>query len=893
MERAWYTLEADATLAKLKSERRGLTATDAARRLLQWGANMMPREKADGGLRVLLRQFLNILTAILIAAAGISFSLGDILDGYVILAAVAINVSVGFVQEMKASRGLAKLRSVMTFQALVFRDGEEQMIPCEEVVPGDVLVLMAGSRIPADARVIAAAALEANESTLTGESFPVPKKIEALEGSVPLAERNNMVYAGCMVAQGSGMAAVTATGISTEFGRIAQSLKTTDDSTTPLHRRLARLGGSIGGVLLAVCFGMFLFGIALGKPVIEMLPISVAVAVAAIPEGLPVAVTVILAVGMQRLLARKALVRQLVAAETLGSTTVICTDKTGTLTEGVMSVVHIATEEHDVRYERNAMRLFQQNASASSAFHILEIGMLCNDAIIENEEKPLECRVVAGNPTDRALVSAAHTAGLERRLLEQRFPRLASLPFDSERKYMATLHRMEHGGRTVFWKGAVEKILDQCATLDHEEKAIPLSAEKRAAIINTAARMSNEGLRVLAFAVSRRVAETVDPFAPQAEASFLGMVCMKDPLRPSAREAIQLCRSAGIRVVMITGDHPLTAYAVAKELGLPVQPKNIMNGAELATLEDYDLERRIREIDVFARVVPEDKIRIVKAWQATGAVVAMTGDGINDAPALKAANIGVAPGSGTDIAKETADLVLLDDDFHTVVAAVREGRVIFDNIRKVLLYLMAGSMAEVIIIGAGLTVGLSVPGFPLPLLAAQILWVNIVTDILPNIALAFDPEEPGIMQEPPRKSAEALLLRWHWALIAIVSVSTGLIAFALFWYFWELTGNVALARSVAFMSHAACSLTYIFSIRSLRHSVLRSNPFSNPWLVLAVCGAFGLQFVALYAAPVQSVLRTEGLQAGAWVAIGVSVVIILCVIELIKALWLIPRQKKA
>lgn len=893
MERAWYTLEADTTLAMLKSGRRGLTKTDAARRLLQWGANTVPREKIDGGLHILMKQFLNILTVILLAAVGISFSLGDILDGYVILAAVAINVSVGFVQEMKASRGLAKLRSVMTFQALVLRNGEEQIIPCEEVVPGDILVLMAGSRIPADARVIIATALEVNESPLTGESFPVPKKIEALGTAVPLAERNNMVYAGCLVAQGSGMAAATATGTNTEFGHIALSLKTTDDSATPLHRRLTRLGGSIGGVLLAVCLGMFLFGIALGKPVVEMLPISVAVAVAAIPEGLPVAVTVILAVGMQRLLQRKALVRQLVAAETLGSTSVICTDKTGTLTEGVMSVVRIVTEEHDVRYESASIQLFQKNASASSAFRMIEIGMLCNDAIIEDEEQPLERRVVAGNPTDRALVGAAHTAGLERRLLEQRYPRLATLPFDSERKFMATLHRVEHGGRVVFWKGAVEKLLDQCGTLDHEEKSIPLSAEKRATIINTAARMSNEGLRVLAFAVSRRVTETEDPFVSRAEASFLGMVGLKDPLRPSAREAIQQCRSAGIRVIMITGDHPLTAYAVAKELGLPVKPKNIMHGTELAVLEDYDLERRIQEIDVFARVVPEDKIRIVKAWQATGAVVAMTGDGINDAPALKAANIGVAPGSGTDIAKETADLVLLDDDIHTVVAAVREGRVIFDNIRKVLLYLMAGSMAEVIIIGAGLAVGLSVPGFPLPLLAAQILWVNIVTDILPNIALAFDPEEPGIMQEPPRKSTEALLLRWHWALIAIVSVSTGLVAFALFWYFWQLTGNVVLARSVAFMSHAACSLTYIFSIRSLRHSILRSNPFSNPWLVLSVCGAFGLQFLALYAAPIQSVLRTEGLHAEAWAAIGVSVIIILCIIELIKALWLIPRHKRA
>lgn len=893
MERAWYTLEADATLEKLKSGRRGLIEADATRRLLQWGANTMPRQRSDGVLRIFLRQFLNVLTTILVAAAGISFSLGDTLDGFVILAAVAVNVSVGFAQEVKASRGLEKLRSVMEFSALVLRGGEEQLIPSRNVVPGDVLVLQAGSRIPADARIIEAAMLEANESALTGESFPVPKSVEVLRGTVALAERKNMVFAGCMVVQGSGMAAVTATGGNTEFGRIAQSLKTAEDGETPLHKRLSRLGRSIGGVLIAVCFGMFLFGIALGKPVVEMLPLSVAVAVAAIPEGLPVAVTVILAVGMQRILKRKALVRQLVAAETLGSTTVICADKTGTLTEGLLSVTHIVTEEHDVQYGKDTMQLFRQNTSASSALRMLEIGMLCNDAVVENENKPLEHRVVVGNPTDKALVYAAHSAGLERRQLEEQYPRLGSLPFDSERKYMMTLHRAEHGGRMIFAKGAVENILAQCSHVDHEGRAVPLTAQKRSAIIATAERMSSEGLRVLAFAINRRVEEKEDPFAGQTAASFLGMVGMKDPLRSSAREAVQLCRSAGIRIVMITGDHPLTARAIARELGLPAEKKNIVSGADLAAMEDYDLERRIHEIDIFARAVPEDKIRIVKAWQATGAVVAMTGDGINDAPALKAANIGVALGSGTDIAKETADLVLLDDNIHTVVAAVREGRVIFDNIRKVLLYLMAGSLAEVIIIASGLITGLSVPGFPLPLLAAQILWVNIVTDILPNIALAFDPEEPGIMREPPRKPAEAMLLRWHWVFVAIVSLCTGLAAFALFWYFWRLTGDAALARSVTFMSHAAFSLTYIFSIRTLRHGILRANPFSNRWLVLAVFGAFGLQLLAVYATPLQSVLRTTGLTATAWVAIGASTIVILGIIELIKALWLIPRHRRA
>lgn len=893
MDTAWYHFDSTQVLEKLQTSRRGLTAIEVAARMAAHGANVLPEERAPGPLALILRQLTSSLVYILLAAAAVSFGLRDFLDAQVILAAVILNVLVGFFQERRAQKTLEQLRRVVHFQALVIREGAELLVPAETIVPGDILVLKTGSRIPADGRIFQTADLTVNEAALTGESYPVPKIVKRFEGAVLLAEQSNMVFLGTTVAQGGGLAVVTATGLATEIGKIAVQLRDMEEDPTPLQARLRVFSRLLGTAILCIALALFLLGVLVGKPLTEIFTVSVAVAVAAIPEGLLVAVTVILTIGMRAILRQHALVRTLVAAETLGSTTVICTDKTGTLTEGEMSVVRIITESDDLGFDGRAQtESFEKNDSASTRA-ALKIGLLCNDAHIEHEDQPLEHRLVVGNPTERALIFAAHAAGLTRHALEKDYPRLDAIPFDSERKYMVTLHRRPSGGNLVLIKGAPEKVLGACTSFDRDGAHHVLTEERRDQLLRMSDRMSREGLRVIAFA-HRHVEKNIDTIValpdPFANAIFVGLLAMKDPLRAGAADTIRLCRRAGIRIVMITGDHKLTAQTIARELGLPAENENILTGEELGAMADYELEKRISSVSVYARVTPKDKLHIIDAWQARGEVVAMTGDGVNDAPALRSANIGVALGSGTDVAQQAADVVLLDNNFRTIVAAVERGRVIYENIRKVVLYLLTDSFSEVIVIALALFASIVMADFPLPLLAAQILWINLVTDGLPNIALTLEPEEPEIMNEPPRDPKQDLMtgeMKW---LVGTVSVVSAFAAFAAFLYYWKVVEDLVLARTVVFAALGIDSLFYVFSIRNLRHSLFRVSPFTNRPLLFAVAGGFLIQIVAIYAGPLQRILGTAPLGVNEWSMVAVAVVLVIASVEIVKAVFRSRQQ---
>lgn len=878
-QQAWHVQNVEEVFAHLKTTAAGLTSDEADKRRLTSGANELPQKTPTTLLRVIFKQFLNTLIALLLGAAAISFALGDTLDGYVILAAVGINVIMGLVQEYRAEQVLARLKRMVKAMVLVLRDGEERLLPAEELVPGDSILLRSGDRVPADCRLFHAVNLEINEAPLTGESFPVPKFTKPLAHSVALADRQNMAFVGTTVTGGTGNAVVTATGRNTEMGGIATLFRQTRDEPTSLQLRLTALARGIGGIVVVITLSLFLIGLLVGKSVTEIFSVSVAVAVAAIPEGMLVAFTAILAIGAQRMFRQHALIRRLIAAETLGSVSVICTDKTGTLTEGNMAVVRLITNDDETRAEHLA--------ATDASRLLLRIGLLANDAHVENEQAPLSEIVITGNPTERALILAGRAHGLSREFLRKEYPRLDAVPFDSEKKYMATLHDGPDGC-VVYVKGAPEPVLQKCSSVfsrGHEHK---LSDERKRELSAVAEGLSKEGYRVLVFAY-RYVpkGEQHHPSAKDAlrDLVFVGLAALQDPLRSSAKETVALCKQAGITTVMLTGDHPLTAMTIASELGLPAKKENVLTGEELSTLQPFELEKRIEAISVYARVTPKDKLRIIDAWQARGKVVAMTGDGVNDAPALKSADVGIALGSGVDVAKEAADIVLLDNRFQTIVSAIRQGRVIYENFKKTVLYLLSDSFSEVLLIAAALVASIFSPTFPLPLVAAQILWINLVTDGFPSIALTVDPEEREIMRDAPRPKKSPLVtvpMRW---LIVIVSVVSAATAFGFFLAFWKSTNDLPYARTVAFTILGIDSLPYVFSVRSLRHSILRVSPFTNRPLVLAVLGGFAIQLVAIYAPPLQKVLGTVPLDAIAWVAVVAAVLCIITVIEVAKSVF--------
>ena len=839
----WHAMDVGAALAAAGSSPAGLTAEEAARRLSQSGPNELLAVQTVSWKGVLVAQLRNVLVLVLLAAALLSGVLGHAIESLVILVIVLFAVVLGFVQEFRAERALEALGRLAAPAATVLRDGVPGRVPARDVVPGDLILLAAGDRVPADARLLRAVNLRAEEAALTGESLPVDKT-DAPLASGPLAtgDRLNMVHAGTTVAAGRAEALVVATGMDTEFGRIAGMLGTVAAGPTPLQRNLDRLGVVLGRVALLVVALIAIAGYLRGLPLIDTLLFSIALAVAVVPEALPAVVTVSLAVGVQRMVRRHALVRRLTAVETLGSTSVILTDKTGTLTRDEMTVRRLhcadrAVEVSGVGYAPVggfATTGGEAVPVAGVLSELLLAAVLVNDARLRQEDDAgRSAWQIHGDPTEGALLVAAAKAGIWREATEESYPRTHEEPFSADTRRMATIHA-DSGGFLACVKGAPEAILGLCDRQRLEGGTESLDDVSRARLLGVAQSMAAQALRVLA--VASAPCEGPDTL-PDAF-TFLGFAGLSDPPRPEARDALARAAAAGIRVVMITGDHPLTAGAVAAELGLPGVGA-VREGRELDAMDDAALTRAVRETSVFARVSPAQKLRIAQAWQSLGAIVAMTGDGVNDAPALKQADIGIAMGiSGTDVSREAASMTLTDDNFASIVAAVEEGRGVFDNIRKYLMYLLSSNIGEI-----GLMAVATLAGLPLPLAAVQVLYVNLATDGLPAMALAVDPPEPGLMQRPPRDAAGGVFSPAVVALMLLGGIWSTLVNVGLFAWSLRDEGGLPYAMTMCFVSLVLIQLAKAYSFRSDRESVFR-KPLANRWLNRAVAWEL-LMLVAL------------------------------------------------
>jgi len=820
----------------------GLSAAEAATRLAQHGPNALIEGRRRGPVRMLLDQFTDFMIVVLLAAAVVSGVIGDLTDTIVILVIVVLNAVIGFVQEYRAEAAIAALRKMAAPVARVLRDGRSHSIPAQELVPGDILLLDTGAVVPADVRLLEVAALQTQEATLTGESVAVRKSSDALiAADAPLGDRFTMAYKGTLVVHGRARGVVAATGMDTELGRIAQLLQGAEESKTPLQKRLGRFGKILAIVVLALCAVIFAAGVLRGEPVLLMLLTAISLAVAAIPEALPAVVTVALALGARQMVRRQALIRKLPAVETLGSVTYICSDKTGTLTLNRMRVEELSMADG----ERRAPPLTRPDDPALT--ELLTAMALNNDTHLDH------AGALVGEPTEVALYDAARDAGFLASALLKQQPRVAELPFDAARQCMTTLHRPDAGRESLvaFVKGSPEKILSLCHGQYRPEGSQPLD---RDALLAVAGRMAADGLRVLAFA--RRRFDTAPPIESgnvETELDFLGLAGLLDPPRAEAANAIADCVSAGIVPVMITGDHPETARAIARRLGLLDGRGEVLTGAELAKMPDAEFARHVRTVRVYARAAPEDKIRIVQALQAQGEFVAMTGDGVNDAPALQRADIGIAMGiTGTDVAKEAAHMTLLDDNFATIVRAVREGRRIFDNIRKFIKYTMTSNAGEIWTIFLAPFLGL-----PIPLLPIHILWINLVTDGLPGLALSAEREERGIMQRPPRPPTESIFAHGLWQHILLVGLLMG--AASIFTQAWALHTGHGHWQTMVFTVLTLSQLGHVLAIRSDRDSLFTQGLWSNRFLTSALLFTFVLQMATIYVPWLNTIFKTAPL----------------------------------
>ncbi|MFQ5795375.1 MAG: calcium-transporting P-type ATPase, PMR1-type [Candidatus Bipolaricaulia bacterium] len=865
----WYALEVAQLLKYLNSGEEGLSAEEAARRLDEYGPNELRGEAGSNPLKLLLGQFRNFLIILLLIAVLVSFLIGEALDAGVILAIVIASVALGFIQEYRAERAIEALKQMTAPAARVVRDGVELEIPAAQVVPGDLLVVETGDRVVADARLIEAFNLEIDEAPLTGESTPVSKHPDVLPTSVPLAERENMVFAGTIVTYGRGRAMVVETGMETEFGKIAGMLQTIEEPKTPLERRMGELGRWLGIAALIVVAAVSALGILRGQGLFDMFIWGVSLAVAAVPEALPAVVTGSLAIGVQRMARRNAIVRRLSAVETLGSTTVICSDKTGTLTRGEMTVRRIYVGSRNIEvtgtgYDPDG-EIAAEDVSERELAPLLHVALLCNDAQLRQEEGRWES---IGDPTEGALVVVAMKGGLVPEEIRSEYLRVGEIPFDSQRKRMSTVHVAPDGRKLAYMKGALEMVLERCSRFRAADgETIELRKSKREAILEANERMTGEALRVLGLAY-RELSPSLGVFTEETveqDLVFLGLMGMIDPPRQEAKRSVALCRRAGIKTVMITGDHRLTAMAVARELDI-LNHGRVLSGEELERISDEAFQRVVEEISVYTRVSPEHKMKIVNALQANDHVVAMTGDGVNDAPALKSSDIGVAMGiTGTAVSQEAADMVLSDDNYATLVEAAREGRGIYDNIKKYLAYLLSSNVGEILVmLFAGLL------GFPLPLAAIQILWVNLVTDGLPALALGIDPPDPDIMQRAPRSSHASIFTPGVKAIIITMAILMTISTLPIFYWYNPTLGTgdaYTKAQTMVFTLLVMFEMFNAFNCRSDRHSILEIGPFKNRYLILAVLSSILLQLLVIYTPSLQSAFRTVPLNLHDWLIV--------------------------
>ncbi|MBI2569064.1 MAG: HAD-IC family P-type ATPase [Candidatus Schekmanbacteria bacterium] len=881
---SWHSVSADDVLRSLRVDiDAGLGDSAIQERLNQFGENLLTVGKDPSKIITFLTQFHQPLIYILIVSGTISSVLGAVVDAAVIFGVVAVNAVIGYLQESRAIAAIASLARGMVTQAVVLRAATRKTVPASALVPGDVLLLCSGDKVPADARLVRCRDLRVEEAALTGESLPIVKQPAPLPPDASLAERTNMVYASTLVVHGTATAIVVATGTATEIGRVSEMIRTAELLATPLTRKIAAFSSALLWAILGLAAVTFGVGLLRGETWLEMLMAAVALAVGAIPEGLPAAMTITLAIGVSRMANRNAIIRRLPAVEALGSTTVICADKTGTLTQNAMTVQEVAAGDGVFRVTGTgyapAGAILRAGTPVSAAQipalqRCLQAGALCSEAKLTRRGAAW---VVEGDPTEGALLAAAAKAGLVAAELAAQYPRLDAIPFESERQYMASLHRVANGKATlVFMKGAAESVLPRCdCALTERGDAGPIDAE---AWRRRAEDMAARGLRVLALAMLE-MPPTQDRLAPsqvRAGLTWLGLQGMIDPPRPNAAAAVRACQGAGIHVKMITGDHALTAAAVARDLGLfgagdgtgdgAGDPVKVLSGTEIAALGEDDLAARARETAVFARVAPEQKLRLVMALQAQGQIVAMTGDGVNDAPALRRADIGVAMGqAGTEVAKEAADMVLTDDDFASIEAAVEEGRGVYDNLVKFITWTLPTNLGEGLVILAA-----TFAGAALPILPVQILWINMTTAVLLGLMLAFEPKERDIMIRPPRDPGHPILTNVLIGRIVLVGVLLLIASFGL--YSWELTAGAAeaAARTVAVNVFVVVELFYLFNCRSLERSMVRQGLFSNAWVSGGVSLMIALQLAFTYLPFMNKAFASHPIGAGSWARILVS-----------------------
>ncbi len=857
----WHSLSVEETFNKLASSKDGLNETEVSGRLEKYGPNELTMQKGTSPLIIFLNQFKDLMVIILIIATIISAALGEYIDSVVILIILILNAIIGFSQEYKAEKAIMALQALAAPNATVIRNGKEHIIPARDLVVGDVVLLQTGYMVPADCRLIEAINLKVNESSLTGESKAVNKDANKIcDKKTFLGDRLNMVFSSTTVEYGRGMAIVTAIGMQTEIGHIADMIRKVEFEQTPLQLKLEKLGKQIGVAILALCALVFFVEIIRSGSdnVLHVLLVSVSLAVAAIPEGLPAVVTISLAIGLQRMLKKRALIRRLPAVETLGSTTVICSDKTGTLTKGVMNIRLIKTLDntYDVTGEGYepvgdfASEGIQIDPSEDTGLRsLLTAGALCNDSKLEQEDGQW---VVHGDSTEGAFIVAANKAGINGPDIVEHMPRYAENPFDSERKRMSTVHKDGSGNCLVYAKGAMDSILPCCTRKMVGGSIQPLDDADRTQIEEMNASMANNAYRVLALAYkdSECMIDTKDA---ESNLVFIGLVGMIDAPRKEAIHAIQECKKAGIHVVMITGDHKLTAMSIAKQMGIASEDSISLTGVELDNMSDEQLYDVVEKVAVYARVSPEHKMKIIEAWKKHGQIVAMTGDGVNDAPALKLADVGIAMGiTGTDVSKEAAEMVLTDDNFASIVGAVEEGRRCFDNIRKFLKYTLTSNSGEIWVMLMGPFIGM-----PLALLPLQILWINLVTDGLPGLALAFEPTERDTMSRSPYHPTEDIIdkrMKYH---ILWVGILMGSISLGVGYYAWKTADP--LWQTMIFTTLTLSQMGHVMAIRSGRESLFTVGVFSNMKLIAAVSLTFVLQLMVIYMPFMQEIFKTIAL----------------------------------
>lgn len=891
MEEKWFNKSVQETEKQLETDvNAGLKSSELVARYEKYGHNELKAKQKKSILVKFLEQFKDFMIIILIIAAIVSGIVGiqegeGITDTIIILIVVVLNAIIGVAQENKAEKSLEALQKMSSHAAKVMRDGKLIVIPSKDLVPGDVVILETGDYIPADLRIVEAVNLKSQESAMTGESVPVEKSSDVISGEVELGDRKNMLFSSSLITYGRGKGIVVGTGMNTEVGKIAKMIDETDESQTPLQIKLNNLGKTLGIVALLLCAIIFVVGTLYGKEPVHMFMTAVSLAVAAIPEGLAAVSTIVLAIGVQRMVKRNAIVKKLPAVETLGCASVICSDKTGTLTQNKMTVKKIFVNSR-------TQNIDEIKDKSEELGYLVKSGMLCNDTKIAEDGK------LTGDPTETALVDMGFTLGYEGYTIEN-YPREFEIPFDSDRKLMSTVHKTEDGQYIVYTKGGVDELLKCCNRYSENGEIKSDLEDYKSLILSTNKSMAEKALRVLAFGykIINHSLTKDDMDHLESDLIFVGMCGMIDPPREEVKDAVQKCISAGIKTVMITGDHKITATAIAKELGILKEESEAISGSDLEKMSDEELKSKVRNISVYARVSPEHKVRIVKAWQANGEVVSMTGDGVNDAPALKNADIGCAMGIvGTDVSKEAADVILTDDNFSTIVAAVEEGRRIYDNILKAIAFLLSSNIGEIVVLFLAIMLTpilaklfhiTNISGLE-PLLPMHILWINLVTDSLPALALAVDPADKSIMKRKPIKNSKGIFSKGMTWRILYQGVWIGLITLIAFVLGLSTEGSseykIMVGQTMAFSVLALSELVHVFNVRNNQESIFKTNPFNNGKLILAIAVSASLMLVVLFIPALREIFDLAVLPMDKLVETICLIFSPLLVVEIFKAL---------